>query len=258
MPAIALLALPLLSPAQVIYQQGFDNTVNQTEITAISGWNWGVDDNSTRQANGQRQWGGLSDSAGPDGAQGFAYNYNGSGSARTIVSWYDGGGSLSIPQSQITSLELKLGNSASTSSTRFVIRIGADQWFVASNANVATSNIGSATNFATSHVDYVMNFTTDGSAWQILQRWDDVSAFDPVADPSSQTFSGRDASGTWDLVMPATLPAGNITAVGVYSYTGNNASTRFDDFAVVPEPATWAAILGLAALGMGIVRSRLR
>lgn len=59
----------------------------------------------------------------------------------------------------------------------------------------------------------------------------------------------------------ATLPAGNITAFGIYSESNFN-GVRMDGFTInataIPEPSAFAALAGLGALGLVVSRRRSR
>lgn len=57
--------------------------------------------------------------------------------------------------------------------------------------------------------------------------------------------------------MSAPLPSGNIIFAGAYMHNPSGGN-RFDDFTVIPEPATYAALFGLAALGLVVFLRRRR
>lgn len=221
--------------AAVLYQETFDNTTDQAPITNLDGWNWAVNDGAGSNT-GNRQFGLLSSNAGVGGDPGFAYNFSGVG-ARAILAWYD---DAVFSQSDVTALSAFIGHSNAGNETRFAVRIetiDGPEWFV--TTAFGTNNVGAATNFASGAIEFSVPFTTDGAQWRAL-------AFDGLVGDAS---SGFDLFNGAQSGMVDDLPAGDITAVGVYSYTQNNSVTRLDNFTVVPEPAS-LTLLTLGGLAM--------
>lgn len=220
--------------AAILYQETFDNTVNRTPLTAISGWGWAVSDGLGSDSSG-RQFGMMSDSNGVGGTPGFAYNFSGVGT-RANLAWYEGS---SFSQSDITEISAFIGHGNSSNETRFAIRVDTvdgPEWFV--TTAFGTNNVGSAANFASGATEFSVPFTTDGSAWRALD-------FDGLVGAASDGFDVFNGAQTG---LAGSLPAGDITAVGVYSYNAGS-SSRFDNFTVIPEPAS-LALLGLGGLVM--------
>lgn len=142
-----------------------------------------------------------------------------------------------ISQSSVTGFSAFIGNTDSNE-TRFAIEIENEGWFVTTES--WTNAIGGASDFQNDALKIEFGFTTDGSAWRTLN---------PDPNDGSFVFSGDQSANA----LGSSLPAGDIIAAGVYmdNPSGGN---RFDDFTVVPEPSTYVALLGLAALGFVFFR----
>lgn len=255
-PALAVFA-GSAPAAQIVFTETFDNTVNQTLVSTLDGWGYAMSSgNSSTTNTGQRQVGRMADAVGIGGTQGFVYNVLGGGSggpqARGTVVWYEGGledssEPLSLPQADVEKLEVYIGHANTTSTTRFLIRIDGEGWFVTTQSWTMSQGIAGG-DFETQAELVSWDFSIDGSAWSAL-------AYDGLIDNASSGFAILDSD---PAGLPTqTLPSGDITAVGVYHWNSTNwESTRFDNFTVVaiPEPAS----LGLLALGSLVAVSRRR
>ncbi|MCC5839301.1 MAG: PEP-CTERM sorting domain-containing protein [Opitutales bacterium] len=244
---MALVASTASAQVTVVYSQTFNNTVNATLIN-IPGWNWAVSDGGD-SASTARQFSRLSNGTGIGGTAGFVYNAPAAQVGEVAsLTWYNG---ATFSQDTLDSLSVFIGHNNNANETRFVIEIDGAGWFTTTQA--WTNNVGGGGNFASQAVEVSLNFTTTGSAWRPLAFDGNVGA----ASTGFAVFSGDQSANA----LETTLPAGTITAVGVYNYIYNympaGSITRFDDFAVaIPEPSTYAAILGLLALGLLIHRRR--
>lgn len=241
----AILLAAASGTAQVLYTQPFNNSINATSITTISGWNWAASDGGISDTVG-RQFGRLSNSNGIGGASGFAYNStNNSQPNLAALTWYNGDTFL---QSTLDSLSVYIGHNNAAVETRFVIQVDGQGWFATTQA--WTTAAMTAGNFPTQATPITFNFTTAGSAWRSL-------AFDGLVGDASTgfpLFSGDQSANA----LLGSLPVGNITAVGVYHFIPTNTITRYDNFTVtaIPEPSTYAALFGLLALGLVAWRRR--
>ncbi|MCC5840847.1 MAG: PEP-CTERM sorting domain-containing protein [Opitutales bacterium] len=220
---------------QVLFMESFHNTTDQVSITMLDDWNWAVSDGGDSNTT-NRQLGRLSALNGVGGEPGFAYQFNGSGAAMATVIWND---SVDFAQSAITGFSAYVGSNNNDAQARFLIQIDDSNWYVSTAAGNA--NIGAAANFETSAVLFAIPFSTAGTNWVQLN-------YDGALGSASSGFAllSGDISGS---ALTESLPAGNITAVGAYLSGPNNAATRIDDFTVIPEPSTYAALFGLFALG---------
>jgi hypothetical protein len=241
----ALAASTASAQVTVIYSQTFDNTVNATLIN-IPGWNWAVSDGGDSEGTA-RQFSRLSNGTGIGGTPGFVYNAPAAQEGIIAsLTWYDG---ATFPQETLNSLSVFIGHNNNANETRFVIEIDGAGWFTTTQS--WTNNVGAGGNFASQAVEVTLNFTTTGSAWRPLAFDGNVGA----ASTGFPVFSGDQSANA----LETALPAGTITAVGVYHYMSAGSITRFDNFAVaIPEPSTYAAIVGLLALGLLIHRRRRR
>lgn len=233
---------------QSIYFQPFDNTIDQSPIETIDGWSYAVHDGVARTpGNSAQQYGNLSNVLG-----GLAYNANsphGGSEDRGILTWTNGGAvPLNIAQTTPgLAFSVLLGHNSADAESRFAIRVDND-WFVAAQPVSMASPVQWASGMETGAETYELAFTTSGSAWAPL-------AYDSLL--------GADSSGFELYIGPVAglagdLPAGAITAVGIYNYTPEGSVTRYDDFTVIPEPSAYAAVLGLIAAALLVLRSRRR
>lgn len=79
-----------------------------------------------------------------------------------------------------------------------------------------------------------------------------INGFTPTAGNSFDLFNYATATGTFDTLNLATLSSGLAWDTSALYTTG----TLSINATAVPEPATWAAIFGLAALGLAVWRKR--
>lgn len=231
------------------YVQTFDNATNQIRVEdAGIGWLRASDDGTDPTEAGR-----LSNALGSDGTEGFAYTFR-TGNNATLM-W---NGGVNFAQSEVTGFSAMVGHGNASNLVRFLIRIddaGTDRWY-ASAIGGAASTTGNAAWFQNGAELFQLSFAT--AAW--------IPVLNPAGDApfGGGAFSGQGSNsdgftrlGAGDLSANAvSLPAGNITAVGAYLANLGGSATRFDDFTVVPEPSTYAALLGLLALGLVAYRRR--
>jgi hypothetical protein len=234
-----------------LYQQTFDNTTDQLRVEdAGIGWL-----RATHNGTDTDQPGRLSNALGPDGEQGFAYTFRGGNNATLM--W---NGGVDFAQSEVTGFSAMVGHGNAANLVRFLIRIddaGTDRWY-ASALGGAASTTGNADWFQNGAELFQLSFAT--AAWVPVLNPDGDAPFGGGAFSGNNTTSdGFTLLGGGDLTTNAvSLPAGNITAVGAYVANLGGSSTRFDDFTVIPEPSTYAALIGLLALGLVAYRRRRR
>lgn len=190
-----------------------------------------------------RQFGLLSDQKGTTpGATGFAYQYTNVG-VRSSVIWTD----ADLSQSAVQEFSAYVGHGNNDGQMRFLVRIGDavdNNWYVSTAAGMAT--VGGVANFTLANATlFSLPFSTAAADWAAL-------AYDGLVGTASTGFAATDSF----TALEDPLPVGNITAVGAYLYGTNNSATRLDDFTVIPEPATYAAFIGLLALGLVVWRRR--
>ena len=248
---IALIGSGLLNGsamATIIYTQPFDNTTDQALISNLT--NWGFASSSGLASDtGNRQSGRLSALAGQGGEPGFGYNYiQGNTASRANVAWFAGdleapADAMSLAQSDLQSLSLRIGHANIGSQTRWLIRIdneGTDNWFVSRDTYQMTTGI-SAADFETQNIGISANFTD--LTWRPLLN--DAAQFDGLINDASAGFDIITNAANPDAVA---LPTGSITALGVYHWhSADFVATRFDDFTVtaIPEPGT-LVLVGIA------------
>ena len=245
LPALALGAVT--ASGQILYLQPFDNETNQLRVEEAGiGWQ-----RATHTGVDFGQAGRLSDSKGVDGVPGLAYSFGGSNNSTLM--W---NGGVNFTQSQVTGLSAMVFHGNASNELRFLIRIdddGTDRWYASAIGGKA-STIGAAGAFETEAELFQLSFAT--TAWVPVLNADETGPFAGgalTATTESDTFTRL---GVGDLTANAVvLPDGNITAVGAYLAVVGSA-TRFDDFTVIPEPSTYAALLGLLALGLVAWRRR--
>lgn len=219
---IALL-LCLLLPGYAFSQQSFvetfPNTVNQSMLTTLEGWAWAASDGGGSDTGG-RQYGRMSNANGVDGQPGIAYNY--SQHERAVLTWYTGSElGAGIPTDLLESFSLRVGHNNANVETRFVLRVADHGWFV-TTARWSGNVVGDPNNFQTEAALVEFNFTTSGNAWRFLE-------FDGNTGSNSEgfaVFSGEQAG------MDDVLPAGLVTAIGVYHFHPASGVSRYDDFRV--------------------------
>ncbi|MCC5840850.1 MAG: DUF2264 domain-containing protein [Opitutales bacterium] len=206
-----------------VYEQRFDNATDQAPIGNV-GWKFAASDGGGSDT-GLRQFGRLSNAKGVGGEPGFAYNWNGTGGHRAIVTWYDGpalqGG---IPRDRLEAFSLWIGHGDAGVESRFLVEIENEGWFVTtehwSMAPITVSEFEAKSEAVT------FAFTSAGAAWRAL-------AFDGGVGSASAgfaVFNGTQGG------LAGDLPAGNIVSVGMYHYNPHNVASRYDDFRVM-----WAA-----------------
>jgi hypothetical protein len=240
----------------VVYTQPFDTTQDQASMSTLNNWGFASSSGKAQNSSGL-QFGRLSIVDGADGEPGVGYNYiNTNDNSNGNVSWFAGdletpADPMSLAQGDVQSLGLRIGHSNTTNQTRWLVRIdngGTPNWFVSREDYQMTTAIPSGSGFEVGNIGISANFAD--LTWASL-------SYDGLIDSASSGFAIiTDATALTEVA----LPTGNITALGVYNWNSINSSTRFDDFTItaVPEPSTYAALLGLAALGLAAWRSRRR
>jgi uncharacterized repeat protein (TIGR02543 family) len=196
------------------YVQPFNNTTNQLLVeNAGIGWQRAAH-NGNLSAD---QVGRLSNANGPDGQQGFAYTFRGGNNASLM--WYEG---LTFSQDTLQAFSAYVGHSHGSNVIRFLIRVG-DNWYASADGGGKAPGVGDGAWFENGATQYTLTFSPENT-------WVPVVGFNGT---SSGTFT---LLGSGDLTPLAALPAGDVTAVGVYLANLGGGSTRFDDFTV-----TWTA-----------------
>lgn len=199
------------------YVQAFNNTVNQLVVeNAGIGWQRAAHDGNVSAD----QVGRLSAANGPDGQAGFAYTFRANNNASLM--WYEG---LTLSQQTLQGFSAYVGHSHGSNRVRFLIRIG-DHWYASADGGGHAPTVGDAAWFETGAVNYAVAFSPENT-------WVQVAGFNGT---SSGTFTLLEGG---NLAALASLPAGDITAVGVYLANLGGGSTRFDDFTV-----TWTGAGG--------------
>ncbi|MDY0169444.1 MAG: PEP-CTERM sorting domain-containing protein [Thermoguttaceae bacterium] len=166
-------------------------------------------------------------------SRGYAYKL---GSETPGIAWTD---EHSIRVGEISSFKFHSRNSNGENEYRVAIRIGEEDWFASATTFHSGGGTGTSSDFTDNAIQHILLFSTDADAWHDLAFIPDVSLElgDVLTDP---------------------LPAGNVTAFGLYM-DGPSASTmRFDTFEVwvVPEPTSWFLMLCALACGLLVRRRR--
>jgi uncharacterized repeat protein (TIGR02543 family) len=220
-----------------VYLQTFDNTVNRRSLTTLDNWGYAASNGqASTPGNTSRQWGMMSDANGAGGTPGLAYNIA-ANNPRAFANWFAGDletptDAMNLAQSALVSLSARIGHTTANNQTRWLMRIdddGTDRWFV--SLATYTNAVGGVDNFEANNILISANFSD--LEWRPL--------LNPVGDGP---FDGliSDASAGFTVITNATnpaattLPAGNITALGVYHWHNADDVTRFDDFKV-----TWGS-----------------
>jgi hypothetical protein len=196
------------------YVQPFNNTNNQLVVeNAGIGWQRAAHDGNLSAD----QVGRLSDANGPDGQPGFAYTFRGGNNASLM--WYEG---LTLSQDTLQAFSAYVGHSHGSNVIRFLIRVG-DNWYASADGDGKAPQVGNATWFENGATPYTVNFSPENT-------WVPVVGFNGTSTGTFTLLAGG------ELTPLAALPAGDVTAVGVYLANLGGGSTRFDDFTV-----TWTA-----------------
>lgn len=228
------LAGPLAAQTSIHYQETF---AGLTGVQAFSSYGWSAhagplaSDRSTNVFTGSNDGqfvsgSGVSpDSTGGIGAKTFA------ATGRTAIEWTAEFAPVSTDL--VSSISFQGRNDNSADIQRIAIRIDTT-WYV-SSATFANPT-------STTWQQHTLTFTTDAAAWLSL---------DFV--PGSSLSSG--------VVLTSDLPSGNLTAIGLFNPT-HAGTYRFDDVTLttlaIPEPATYAALGGAAALVCAVFLRRRR
>lgn len=237
-PAIALwLATAASSEAVVLFTEAFPNSSTTAgKNFSTVGWNAHVGAAAGDQTNtssvGSTGTAVIWFTAAIGGTIGYGFGALGTNNA---LYWTTEPGPVAISSLQSLSF---YSNSSTTDGMKFALRLDnntpgnlADDFWVISTATYDSTTGGSSGNWATNAAQESLTFTTAGASWTGLN-------FTP-----GSTLAA-------DAVRTSDLPAGNVTAFGLYAVNG---TVRFDEFTinVVPEPSAPFMLSGaLVALGL--------
>jgi hypothetical protein len=260
---LALLGL-LASTAQatLIYSENFTNA----HVTPLNSYGWGVHVESTAKTNAGATpvsgWtmiaggtgGGVSDianiNAGPNmiGADARTSLKNAIGSTAPAISWTSEY-TVDTSANSINSISFLLGNSATSVTTRVAVRIGGNWYASVPTFTNATSGV---------YESKTLTWSTAASSWRSLTNDGDMTI-----DGSSVATTIAGTALSLGATLGANLPSGNITGFGLF-FDGivNNATARYDlyqiDATAIPEPSTYAALVGMVVLGSALIRRNRR
>lgn len=251
---------PVVLPAQVVvvYAQSFTNTTAGNLPLSDYGWSGARSRGASETSGGGSSTvvtglEGVATGAGsavfenvnalsPHGdnlEEGFVFmGTDGNNSTRFIFSvpttgmgdWATGGALLA----GLASVDWGQRNQSATARTRLAIQIDGD-WY----ATVADFTNPSAATWTTHTLSI-----TPSTEWHPL---------------ALQGNGSSDALATDTTVTTSTI-TGTVGAIGLYAWSPSGNNVRFDSFVVsaIPEPSTYAALFGLAALGLVFHRRRAR
>jgi hypothetical protein len=224
---------PLAAQTSIHYQETFSGfTTNQA--FSIYGWSAhagpAASDRSGNVFTGSNDGQFVSPGTGPDSTAGYgAKTFATTG--RTAIEWTAEFAPVSTDL--VSSISFQTRNDSSANIQRVAIRIDTT-WYVSSTTFSSPTS--------TAWQQHTLTFTTDASAWLSL---------DFV--PGSSLNTG--------VVLTSDLPSGNLTAIGLFNPTHTN-TYRFDDVTLttlaIPEPSTFAALGGAAALVCAVFLRRRR
>ncbi len=164
-------------------------------------------------------------------SRGYGYKL---GAEALGIAWTD---EHSVRVGEISSFKFHSRNSSGEDEFRVAIRIGEEDWFA--SATTFHSGGGTTSDFSDNAIQHMLLFSTEANAWHELTFIPEVSLElgDVLTDP---------------------LPAGNVTAFGLYMDGPSAKTMRFDTFEVwvVPEPTSW--LLMLCTLACGLLARRRR
>jgi hypothetical protein len=140
---------------------------------------------------------------------------------------------------------------AGTVSTRVLLQVGG-QWYV--SAQAFTPTVGANTALDTVGATLSLNYNPAASSWNSFNLTPSTATNGDVAISELQ-------SGTMSIGATAVSDlSGTITGVGLFSQSSTTATIRIDQLNItatpIPEPANIAALLGLAGLGLTLIRKR--
>ncbi|MCC5841654.1 MAG: PEP-CTERM sorting domain-containing protein [Opitutales bacterium] len=239
---------------QILYQASFDNTTGNNVAVGTTNagapeaqhWQYGTAGGVDRSGTSIVFSGGAGDGAFGN-ANGFIYHStnNDNNQWRSVVYWDD---RVSLDQALITELSIAIRHQNSGHHTRFVVQIGSDWFTTAQSWGMITANNA---NWETKTFDF-----STANAWVPLLSSNGTDPFDGLMGAASDGFTPLTAATITTGVQ--NLPAGNITSIGFLTSgepnVGGNART--DSLQVIPEPSTYAALIGLLALGLVAWRRR--
>jgi hypothetical protein len=258
--ALASLVAASSASAAVVYFENFNNSAGSNQqLSTVSGWsafvNRGTDvglDVTTTSTSVLVQNAAGSAQVGVDAgytANGFVRIANAAGTV-TQTLLFDNLTSNPLSQSTqtIDNVQFFMANNSVAIVTHVAVRIGGN-WY--------GSNTGFTTNFATGSNlfdpastdpvntnDIALNFAFTNAA----SAWRDI------------TFTPGSALSIAASTLAADLPTGDITGLGLFVVHNGGGSRALDGVVVnaspIPEPATFAALAGVGALGLAAMRRR--
>ena len=260
-------ALTSVASAQsIVYRETFSNTGNANVSYGNIGWNlyWNQSGTSTTAGTAVNRTN-PGTTGNPGNLTGAAVNFTAvAGAATTNIGQQQAGsgtgfafvgatdvtaafaftteynGTSAITTSNIQSISFVQGNSAAAT-FRAAVQVGGT-WYVTASQS---GNTMTAAQFAGTLNPYVagqgvaLTFDLTSASWSALDFT-----------PGSALSVGAST----------TLPTGTVTAFGYFVTMAGGTTVRVDDFSVsvIPEPSSFAALAGLAGLGMAASRRRRR
>lgn len=241
-----------------LYAESFDNTTDpgvnvpvgttNTAAPSTATWMYATSGGADRSGSSIVFSPGVG-ATGLGTANGFVYHSTNADSNawRNVVYWDP---TVNLDQSIITELSIAIRHQNAGHHTRFVVQVGDDWFATAQSWGMDTANNA---NWETKTFDF-----SSQDAWVPLLNPDGTGSFDGLMGAASAGFTPFDAATLTTGVQ--NLPGGSITAIGFltsgHPNVGGNARTDSLVVTAVPEPSTYAALLGLLALGVVAYRRR--
>lgn len=247
----AVLLAPSVNAQSVVYRETFYSTVNNGTLNAANpalGWHFdksptGAIGGTVVNADGLATRSGLNGepinlpaiNAGTYAGTDQGIMFTTAGDARQGLFYTSEYTALS--SQNITQISWYAANSSTLPTQQVAIQVDGN-WFV-SSALFTTPALSGGAFAANTAIKETLTFA--GSTWHALSYTTGVTAF---------SISGTAIA----------LPTGNVTAFGLFIDTANSGNVRFDTFEIsassIPEPSSYAVIVGFAVLGLGLCRRR--